>query len=440
MIQYVFIPKRRGRGRLSRACYSGRYKVLGMAKPITVPLVTTDERIAEEKLQAIVDELQREAAGIISPKPLREAAQRSMTVHLSEFIADLKALQRDSMYVYNADKHVAKLIKECGWKLPKDVTSDSFLTWRAKQNKAAKTLNGYLDFSNVLLNWMQRQGRLIANPLAGVGRVQTQGKEKRVRRAVTDEEMRRLIGVASLEHRLPYLLAVHTGLRRDELKRLEWGDIHLDAPVPFISARASTTKNKKVATLGLPPEVVEELRKLPQASASARVLKRVPSMEVYRKDLTAAGIDYKDAQGRQFDFHALRHQCGTMLGRLGVAPRVAMEVMRHSDIRLTYRTYTDVKQLPTLGVVEMLPRFLPLVKPATAATGTDGASQIAAQIVAQSGVCLGLGKSRSVTQTGTGGSEKTLCFVGESPSPPGKVAACHKVGESWGTRIRRYGG
>lgn len=436
MIQKVYLPRRKDRkSPNSHPEYFGRYKLRGMTKAKQVPLHTTDKRIAENKLQAIVDELQQEAAGIIAPRPLREAAQRMMTGHLGEFIADLNALQRDSMYVYNARKHVAKLIAQCGWTLPKDVTSDSFLAWRARQNKAAKTLNGYLDFANALLHWMQRQGRLVANPLAGVGRVQTQGKEKRRRRALTDDEMRRLIAVAG-PRRLVYLMAVHTGLRRAELAALEWGDIHLDAPIAFAQVRASTTKNHKAAVVGLPAEVVEDLRKITPTAPSTRVFRRIPSMEVFKADLQAADIPYRDAQGRQVDFHALRHTLGTMLGRLGVAPRVAMEVMRHSDMRLTNRTYTDAKNLPTLAVVEMLPRFSAQLGQQAVATGTGGAVQIDSQIDAHLGVCLGRGQSRLVAESGNAESENTLVNTGESRPRAGEVVGCHEGGESWGTRIR----
>src|SRR5271170_2532586 len=123
------------------------------------------------------------------------------------------------------------------------------------------------------------------------------------------------------------------------------------ANFPFVQVRASTTKNHKPAVIGLPAEVVEELRRIMPPSAFGPVFRRIPSMEIFREDLKAAGIPYRDALDRQADFHALRHTLGTMLGSLGVAPRVAMEVMRHSDMQLTNRTYTDVKNLPTLEVV-----------------------------------------------------------------------------------------
>jgi hypothetical protein len=45
----------------------------------------------------------------------------------------------------------------------------------------------------------------------------------------------------------------------------------------------------------------------------------------------------------------------TRLQRAGVSPREAMELARHSDMRLTMKTYTDVAQLPLAATVRGLP-------------------------------------------------------------------------------------
>jgi len=49
--------------------------------------------------------------------------------------------------------------------------------------------------------------------------------------------------------------------------------------------------------------------------------------------LTAAGI--RHSRERRVDFHSLRHTFGTMFSLSGVTPRVAMDLMRHRDMRLT---------------------------------------------------------------------------------------------------------
>jgi len=89
----------------------------------------------------------------------------------------------------------------------------------------------------------------------------------------------------------------------------------------------------------------------------------VPEMDVFKKDLEAAKIPLIDAQGRRVDFHALRHTLCTNLARAGVNPWLAMSLMRHSDIKLTTRTYTDAGRLPTREAVGRLPDFFPMEKP-----------------------------------------------------------------------------
>ena len=55
------------------------------------------------------------------------------------------------------------------------------------------------------------------------------------------------------------------------------------------------------------------------------------------------------------DLHALRHTFGTLLARSGVAPRTAMDLMRHADIRLTTAIYQHLDLVDTAGAVNMLP-------------------------------------------------------------------------------------
>jgi len=88
----------------------------------------------------------------------------------------------------------------------------------------------------------------------------------------------------------------------------------------------------------------------------------MPSMDRFRADLKAAGIEFIDAKGLRADFHSLRHTLATNLARAGTAPRVAMEIMRHSDMRLTAKTYTDAGLLPIADAVLNLPSH---VKPIT---------------------------------------------------------------------------
>jgi hypothetical protein len=97
-------------------------------------------------------------------------------------------------------------------------------------------------------------------------------------------------------------------------------------------------------------------------------------METHRRYLEKAEIAYVDDRGRRADFHALRHSYGSLLAKSGVAPRVAMALMRHTDMRLTMNVYTDPRIFDLAGAVEQLPTLpADLSQHQTAkATGTDG--------------------------------------------------------------------
>jgi len=359
MICSVFRPKRTKNGKVEVSrLYRGRYRLDGQAGITDVPLHTTDKRVAQQKLDEIVRLKQLESVGLTAPESQRLAQQMPLLNHLKDYVADLTATRRDAEYIYIVDRQIKRLLQQCRWTTLANVTSDSFLRWRSRQrDKAPKTLNDYLASMSGLLRWMERHERLERNPLRHVQKVQSNGRLVRPRRAFTYEEMRKLVAAAG-PRKVVYLAAVYTGLRRSELSELLKTDLHLDVKQPFISVRAATTKNHKQATIAIHPDLLPELRKrLPQLPAyEPRVLiDLIPTMDRFRADLKAAGIEYIDAQGRRADFHSLRHTLATNLALAGTAPRIAMEIMRHSDIKLTTKTYTDAGLLPVAETVIGLP-------------------------------------------------------------------------------------
>ena len=92
--------------------------------------------------------------------------------------------------------------------------------------------------------------------------------------------------------------------------------------------------------------------------SSDPVFPKMPRMDHLKAHLRAAGIPYIDDQGRQAAlFHGLRHTFGTNLSLAEIPPRLARQLMRHGDMRLTMNIYTDATRLPTAGAIDKLPRF-----------------------------------------------------------------------------------
>ena len=357
MLRYVF--KRKG----SRV-YRGRYRLGNDPRIYDVPLGTDKRLFAEAALRKLVEEEEMASLGIGPTKGLRDAAQRSLADHLDDFLGDLKARQRGKHYLQHTRNRLKLLFSACDWGRLSDITADAFLRWRAGQRISPDTLNHYLGHANSFLNWTVKNGRLTANPLRTVGKVETRGHERCVRRALTDAELAKLVQ-SSGKRGLPYLLAAYTGLRRGEIKKLVWDDLHLDGPHPYIEVRAATTKNKMRAVIPLVPALADGLRERFKRRAPAFPLvfrTGVPSTKMLAKDLKACGIPVVDALGRRVDFHALRYTFATILARAGVPRRIAMELMRHSDSRLTDKVYVDTTSFPLFAEVTKLnPPPLPLI-------------------------------------------------------------------------------
>jgi integrase len=361
MTEYVFKPRRQKNGKtVESRLYSGRYRLPGQRKTITVTLGVTDKQSAETKLRNLIRDLEREAAGIIAPKRVREAANRSLGDHLPDYFADLRARKRDADYIAKTEMRLRKLATECSWRELIDVTAESFRRWRARQTLAAKTLNDYLAAACAFFSWLEKAEQVEHNPLIHVGKVEARGNERRKRRAFTLNELSRVIAESG-RYRLALLTAYYTGLRRNELKQVEWGDIQQAAEGIFIIARASTTKNHKSQRQYMPGRFFAELvqSKPRDVAGNTRVFApgTIPSMWKFKQVLARAGVPYKDDQGRQADFHALRRSFNTHLAQAAVDPQTRQEMMRHSELRLTLDVYTDKGMLPMAAAVERLPMF-----------------------------------------------------------------------------------
>ena len=409
MIAYIYRPKRQRNGKLAaNRIWRARLKLNGDVKPRDISLGVSDKQVAEQKLREITRDHERVSVGLLAPTAQRETFENPMVKLVESYVADLKALGRSGDHVRHVDKRLRRLMRECGWQSLRDATPDAFLRWRAEQTQAPKTINEYHAVLSALFTWLRKQNRVVVNPFEIISKVDTRGKQRFQRRALNDDEARRLLATP---RRLLYLLAMHTGLRRGEISKLRGSYLHLDLANPFYALPADIVKNRKEQPRPLHPELVEELQKLKTAGklepGDLVFPDGVPTMKEIRKDFKAAGIPLKDELGHIVDFHALRTTYITRLQRAGVSPREAMELARHSDMRLTMKTYTDVAQLPLAATVRRLPSI--------------GDSQIDSQTLvadrpAVSPAVLGL-KSINVG--------KTIENIDESHGLTPSVATCH---------------
>jgi integrase len=255
----------------------------------------------------------------------------------------------------------------------------------------------------------------MSNPVKGVPKANEAADPRRRRRAMTEDELSRLLEVArrrplldaltvrrgkrkgeavaelrpetharleaaGRERALIYKTLVLTGLRKGELASLTVAHLRLDGPVPHVELDAADEKNREGNGVVVRADLADDLRawladRLAALQADARsrggpVPSRLPGetpvfdvpaglIRIFDRDLKAADIPKRDDRGRTLDVHALRTTFGTLLSRGGVPLRTAQAAMRHSDPSLTANVYTDPKLLDVQGALDALPS-LPL--------------------------------------------------------------------------------
>ena len=266
-----------------------------------------------------------------------------------------------------------------------------------------RTINTYRAAIVAFCNWAVGHGRLTVNPLRGLSKLD-ESDVRRERRALTVDELRILCNAArerplrealtvrigenkgktianvsgsdrerlergGAERALVYQMLAFTGLRRGELAKLTVSCLRLDDEKPYLQLVSKNTKGGKAAQIPLHSDLVPMLREhiadieaQDKANGVLRSAETTPLLRVPRnlvtlldKDLAYAGILKTDEDRRTVDVHSLRHTFATMLSRAGVTPRMAQELMRHSDIRLTMNTYTHLELADTAKAMDALP-------------------------------------------------------------------------------------
>ncbi|SES23049.1 tyrosine-type recombinase/integrase [Streptomyces qinglanensis] len=185
-----------------------------------------------------------------------------------------------------------------------------------------------------------------------------------------------------------FVLAVTMGLRRGEIVGLRWSDVDLENRVLYVRQQTQRRrgqlyqddpKGRRRRAVPLPAMCVAPLRwhrlrqseakrmagKLWQESAyvfTTRTGRPVEPRNVYRSFTRVA----ESAGLRVIRLHDARHGCATLLVAAGVAPRVVMEILGHSQISITMDVYTHVVQDTQREAISHMDRLLRR-RPGTAA-------------------------------------------------------------------------
>ncbi len=353
-----------------KAADGSRKRVKGFKdKQATAQLAAKLEREAERGETDLVDKY-------------KEHRKRPLTEHLEDFRKSLGDTTKHALQTHNTIKRVFEACKFCIWN---DISASKFLNclnnMKDSGDLSQRTFNFYLKAGKQFCKWMVQDQRASESPLNHL-KCETITERKRNRRPLEPDAIRRLLevtgtgpkrfGMTGYERSMLYQLASESGLRANELRRLEVASFNFDDRT--VTVKATSAKNKKEDILPLRPDTAKELKNLLQGKLPKAQAFKVParSADMLKADLADAGIDYIDESGRYADFHALRHTTGSLLAASGVHPKVAQSIMRHSDINLTMSIYTHTLRGQESEAIANLPDLSPPSRVAQVSTGTDG--------------------------------------------------------------------
>ena len=291
----------------------------------------------------------------------------SVADYLDQYRRDLADRGRTAVHVQRTCSRIAKLfaigsIQRLADIQPQKVTAA--LAVLRDRGLATETRNHYLVAAKMFSRWLWRRGHLPTDPLAGLGRQNAEPDRRRIRAALTAAELARLVRTTECSARqfrmlsgrdraALYLLAATSGLRVGELATLTASNLLLDAEPPRVVVQAAYSKHRRQDVVPLPPETAAYLRQWLADRPATAASELWPGTWRYRAaamlaaDLAAAGIPAELDGGRVIDFHSLRCSYATLLARQGVNLQTAQALLRHSDPKLTAKTYTR------LGVTDL---------------------------------------------------------------------------------------
>jgi integrase len=182
-----------------------------------------------------------------------------------------------------------------------------------------------------IFNMAIRDGLTYTNPCDQVKLLREDNQ--RTRYLATEEEtepLKQCIG--EREHlRAIILVAVNSGMRRGEILSLRWTQIDFIRGLIHLT----NTKSGKGRDVPINSKVREELLKLDQSKEVVFISPKTGVALVRIKSAFAKART--DAKVTNFHFHDLRHTAATRMADVGLDAFTIMELMGHSDLRMTER-------------------------------------------------------------------------------------------------------
>ena len=351
------------------------------------PTKITRKPLAERLLRKRLKEVERARAGEPVTDSLDEKSHATIDELIDAYVsASQLRLKPSTVAMY--EERLRYTARELGITYAREVTLakvDTYMSERLERGSSTRTPNLQISVLRRMLHWAVQRQRIAENPLQLWKPIKDKPRKKR--RALTPDEVPKLLAAAPVERRMLYMLMLATGLRRGEAIQLQITDLDFDNYQ--VTVRPEIAKSGRGRTIPVPrplvamlqewlakdvpkrskeqqrylQEVQNRRRQLDQAGQSdTEAAERLAEIEGkvrgmmdhsylfangrglpmrrnlrrgFRTDLLNAGV-----KPNGLDLHSLRYTANTTMLASGLNPSVVRARMGHSSSRMT-DLYTD---------------------------------------------------------------------------------------------------
>jgi integrase len=235
---------------------------------------TTVRSVAEKILARYQTEVDRIRTGVATREELSKIPFRNVTLEkaLEQFRTKMVADGSTSAHIKTTLKKITLICRNVGIDSLTDIRREALERWMAKEVernvRAPRTINHYLKAMKSFAQYLTDIELLSKHPLKLVRTLNESINQRKLRRAMTADEVGRLLQVERSykasklwkkgERLLIYQLLLGTGLRSTELSLLTPNQIDFERC--RLRIEAAKTKNKKSDVLPMRPDLVQSVK------------------------------------------------------------------------------------------------------------------------------------------------------------------------------------
>jgi len=257
------------------------------------------------------------------------ASERSITAAklVEQVIAAKKVDGMSKRYVQDLRSRLPRFAKDFDGKMVAEITAKEIDDWLRALAVGPTTRNNFRRTLVMMFSYAAKHGYTTSNPAAETQKAKEIDAPPGI---LTVQQTARLLEAASPEL-LPYVaIGAFAGLRRAELERLDWSDIHFDDNLIEVTAQKSKTARRRFVKIQ--PNLREWLLPFRKQKGSVTPDNFPKRLDAARE---AAGID-------DWPDNALRHSFASYhLAHFKDAAALALE-MGHTDSGLIFNHYRQL--------------------------------------------------------------------------------------------------